>query len=448
MARQYFGTDGIRGRVGEGVIRPEFVLRLGYAAGRVLAGAPSSASNGPRPAVLIGKDTRISGYMLEAALEAGFSAAGIDVVLSGPIPTPAVAYLTRALRLSAGVVISASHNPFEDNGIKFFSADGDKLPDAVEEEIEAALERPIGCVGSVDLGKVRRLDDAAGRYIEFCKSSFPNALDLKGLRIVVDCAHGAAYHTAPPVFHELGADVIRIGNAPDGLNINDGYGATQPAALQQAVAQYRADLGIALDGDADRVIIVDASGRIYNGDELLYVIVRSRLEAGPVPGVVGTLMSNLALEQAIVGLGMEFERAKVGDRYVLEMLREKGWHFGGESSGHLLCLDCHSTGDGTVSALQVLAAMRASGKTLAELTADLVLYPQELVNVRTAPGFDWSAHEGLRRACQEVEEELGSHGRILVRASGTEPLLRLMVEARDAGMAQQLAARLADSLHG
>lgn len=446
MGRKYFGTDGIRGRVGEGAIRPEFVLKLGYAAGRVLAGSREQSTNGHRPTVLIGKDTRISGYMLEAALEAGFSAAGVDVVLSGPLPTPAVAYLTRALRLSAGVVISASHNPFEDNGIKFFSADGNKLPDAVEEEIEAALDRPMGCVGSVDLGKVRRLDDAAGRYIEFCKSSFPNALDLKGMRIVVDCAHGAAYHTAPPVFHELGADVIRIGNEPNGLNINDGCGATQPEALQRAVAQYRADLGLALDGDADRLIVVDATGRIFNGDELLYVIVRSRLAAGPVAGVVGTLMSNLALEQAIGRLGVQFARAKVGDRYVLEMLREKGWLYGGESSGHLLCLDWHSTGDGTISALQVLCAMRSSGKTLAELTADLDLYPQELINVRTAPGFDWTAHQGLQAACREVEAELGEQGRILVRASGTEPLLRLMVEAREAGTAQHLARRLADSL--
>src|SRR5690606_11429985 len=303
MGRKYFGTDGIRGRVGEGAIRPEFVLRLGYAAGRVLAGARGLGGNGNRPTGLIVKDTRIAGYMLEAALEAGLSAAGVDVVLSGPIPTPAVAYLTRALRLAAGVVISASHNPFEDNGIKFFSADGNKLPDSVEEEIEAALDRPMGCVGSVDLGRVRRLDDAAGRYIEFCKSSFPNALDLKGMRIVVDCAHGAAYHTAPPVFHELGADVIRIGNEPNGLNINDGYGATQPEALQRAVAESRADLGLALDGDADRLIVVDGTGRIYNGDELLYVIVRARLAAGPVAGAVGTLMSNLALEQALGRLG-------------------------------------------------------------------------------------------------------------------------------------------------
>ena len=443
MGRKYFGTDGIRGRVGEGAIRPEFVLRLGYAAGRVLAGGRGL---GDRPTVLIGKDTRISGYMLEAALEADFSAAGVDVVLSGPLPTPGVAYLTRALRLAAGVVISASHNPFEDNGIKFFSADGNKLPDSVEHEIEAALERPMGCVGSVDLGKVRRLDDAAGRYIEFCKSSFPNALDLKGMRIVVDTAHGAAYHTAPHVFHELGADVIRIGNQPNGLNINDGCGATQPEALQRAVAEYRADLGLALDGDADRLIVVDATGRVFNGDELLYVIVRSRLASGPVAGAVGTLMSNLALEQAMARLGVEFARAKVGDRYVLELLREKGWQFGGESSGHLLCLDCHTTGDGTISALQVLGAMRSSGRTLAELTEELTLYPQELINVRTAPGFDWQAHEGLKAACREVEAELGDQGRILVRASGTEPLLRLMVEAREAGVARKLAKRLADSL--
>ncbi len=443
MARRYFGTDGVRGRVGDDPIRPEFVLRLGFAAGRVLA---SKSADGARPTVLIGKDTRISGYMLEAALEAGFSAAGVDVVLSGPIPTPAVAYLTRALRLSAGVVISASHNPFEDNGIKFFSGDGNKLPDAVEEAIEIALEAPIGCVPSSELGKVRRLDDAAGRYIEFCKSSFPNAMDLHGMRIVVDCANGAAYHTAPHVFHELGAEVIEIAAEPNGRNINDACGATYPPSLQKAVAHYRADLGVAVDGDADRVLVVDEHGRAYNGDELLYVITADRLRAGPVAGVVGTLMSNLALEQALQRRGVGFARAKVGDRYVLEMMHERGWSLGGESSGHILCLDRHSTGDGTISALQVLSAIRSSGSKLADLTADLELFPQELVNVRIERGYDWKSHAGLAAACREAEAELGENGRVLIRASGTEPLLRVMVEARSASVAAQLARRLAASV--
>jgi phosphoglucosamine mutase len=438
MGRKYFGTDGIRGKVGEVPITPDFVMRLGYAAGRML-----TQRGGSRPAVLIGKDTRISGYMLEAALEAGFSAAGVDVRLSGPLPTPGVSYLTRALRLSAGVVISASHNPFDDNGIKFFSGDGNKLPDAMESRIEAALEAPIECVRSDLLGRARRIDDAAGRYIEFCKSSFPSELDLHGLKIVVDCAHGAAYHTAPHVFHELGAEVVTIGASPNGLNINEGVGATHPEALQKAVVEHRADLGIAVDGDADRLLLVDSAGRVFNGDELLYVIVRERLARGPVAGAVGTLMSNLALEQAIRRLGVDFARAKVGDRYVLEVLRERGWLFGGESSGHLLCLDCHTTGDGTISALQVLAAMQRSGSTLAELTRDLTLFPQKLINVRIEKGFDWAAHPGLRQACADAESSLGEHGRILIRASGTEPLLRVMVEARDSAQAELLAGQIA-----
>jgi phosphoglucosamine mutase len=441
MTRKYFGTDGIRGRVGEAPIVPDFVMRLGHAAGQVLAGGGAS-----RPTVLIGKDTRISGYMLEAALESGFAAAGVDVLLSGPLPTPAVAYLTRALRLAAGVVISASHNPYDDNGIKFFSGDGNKLPDALEERIEEALERPMGCVPSERLGRARRIEDAAGRYIEFCKSSFPFALDLHGLRLVVDSAHGAAYHTAPHVFHELGAEVISVGNQPSGLNINDGVGATHPETLAAAVREHRADLGIALDGDADRVVIADPSGRIYNGDELLHVIVAERLRRGPVAGVAGTLMTNLALEQALARQGVGFVRAKVGDRYVLEALLERGWLYGGESSGHLLCLDCHTTGDGTISALQVLGAMRRSGRSLPELTADLVLFPQTLVNVPVARGFDWQAHAGLARARAEVEAELGAEGRVLIRASGTEPLLRLMVEARDAALAERSARHLAFAL--
>ncbi len=441
MGRRYFGTDGVRGRVGEAPITPDFVLRLGYAAGRVLGGRSTG-----RHAVLIGKDTRISGYMLEAALEAGFSAAGVDVLLSGPLPTPGVAYLTRALRLTAGVVISASHNPYDDNGIKFFSSDGNKLPDALEERIESALDAPMGCVRSELLGKARRVEDAAGRYIEFCKSSFPSALDLHGMKLVVDCANGAAYHTAPHVFHELGAEVVTIGASPNGLNINEGCGATHPEALRHAVLEHRADLGIAVDGDADRLLVVDAEGREYNGDELLYVIVRDRLERGPVAGAVGTLMSNLALEQAFERLGIGFERAKVGDRYVLEKLQARGWLYGGESSGHLLCLDNHSTGDGTISALQVLSAIRRSGRTLAELTSDLVLFPQKLVNVSIAKGFDWEKHAPLQQARLAAQAQLGADGRILIRPSGTEPLLRVMVEARDAELADRVANRLAQAV--
>ena len=442
MGRKYFGTDGVRGRVGEAPITPEFVLRLGYAAGRVLAGRGSG-----RPSVLIGKDTRISGYMLEAALEAGFSAAGVDVLLSGPLPTPGVAYLTRALRLTAGVVISASHNPFDDNGIKFFSGDGNKLPDALEERIESALESPLGCVRSELLGRARRIEDAAGRYIEFCKSTFPQALDLRGMKLVVDCANGAAYHTAPHVFHELGAEVVTIGATPNGLNINDDCGATHPAALRAAVLEHGADLGIAVDGDADRLLVVDGEGREYNGDELLYVMVRERLQGGgQVAGAVGTLMSNLALEQAFERLGIPFERAKVGDRYVLERLQARGWLYGGESSGHLLCLDRHTTGDGTVSALQVLAAIRRSGQTLAQLTADLVLFPQKLVNVTIAKDFDWERHPQLQQARLAAQAQLGDDGRILIRPSGTEPLLRVMVEARDAALADNVARRLAQAV--
>lgn len=439
MTRKYFGTDGIRGTVGQPPITPDFVMRLGHAAGRVLV-----QDAGPqRPAVLIGKDTRISGYLLEAALEAGLSAAGVDVHLCGPLPTPAVAYLTRTLRLSAGIVISASHNPFEDNGIKFFSADGNKLPDLTEERIEAALDTPMQCVSSEQLGRAKRIDDAAGRYIEFCKSTFPVSLDLRGLRLVVDAAHGAAYHTAPPVFHELGAEVIGIGVAPNGLNINDAVGATHPRTLAAAVREHRADLGIALDGDADRLMMCDAQGRVYNGDELLYLMVRDRILQGPVAGAVGTLMSNLGLEQALQRLGVGFARAKVGDRYVLELLQDKGWVLGGESSGHLLALDRHTTGDGTISALQVLSAMRRSGKTLAELTSDLKMFPQTLINVRLTPGTDWARHQGLAEERARVEAELGSRGRILIRASGTEPLLRVMVEADDAVLARQCAERLA-----
>ena len=446
MARQYFGTDGIRGEVGVSPITPDFVMRLGYAAGKVLAQAePTGAS---RPTVLIGKDTRISGYMLEAALEAGFSAAGVDVMLAGPMPTPAVAYLTRALRLSAGVVISASHNPFQDNGIKFFSAQGNKLPDAVELAIEAALEVPMSCVTSDKLGKARRLDDARGRYIEFCKSTFPNELDLRGLKLVIDCAHGAAYHIAPDVFHELGAEVIAIGNQPNGFNINDGHGATHPATLAAAVQAHGADLGIALDGDADRLLMVDASGRIFNGDELLYVIVKDRLAHGGIAGAIGTLMTNMAVESAFGEMGVGFARAKVGDRYVLELLQERGWEVGGEGSGHLLVLDQHTTGDGIISALQILSALRRSGATLTAITSELSLWPQTLLNVKIKPGFDWQSNRDLLSARERAEAELGTSGRVLIRPSGTEPLLRVMVEARDANAARRLAENIASCIPG
>jgi len=443
MTRKYFGTDGVRGRVGVLPITPDFVMRLGYAAGKVLAQEETSSG---KPAVLIGKDTRISGYMLEAALQAGFAAAGVDVMLAGPMPTPAIAYLTRALRLSAGVVISASHNPYDDNGIKFFSASGNKLPDSVEASIEATLDSPMECVSSEKLGKAKRLFDAQGRYIEFCKSTFPNELDLRGLRIVVDCAHGAAYHIAPDVFHELGAEVIAIGNQPNGTNINDGYGATAPGALSAAVKAHRADLGIALDGDADRLLMVDSSGRPYNGDELLYVMVKDRMATTPVEGVVGTLMTNMALEVALREMGVSFARAKVGDRYVLEVLQERGWLIGGEGSGHLLFLDKHTTGDGIVSALQVLSALKRSGQTLQEATAALQLFPQSLINVKVTPGFDWQKSAAVSEEKRVAETELGDSGRVLIRASGTEPLVRVMVEARNADLAQTMARRIADKI--
>lgn len=441
MTRKYFGTDGVRGRVGISPITPDFVMKLGYAAGKVLAQAESSSG---KPTVLIGKDTRISGYMLEAALEAGFAAAGVDVMLAGPMPTPAIAYLTRALRLSAGVVISASHNPYDDNGIKFFSASGNKLPDAVEVAIEAELEAPMECVTSDKLGKAKRLFDAQGRYIEFCKSTFPNELDLRGLKIVVDCAHGAAYHIAPDVFHELGAEVVAIGNKPNGVNINDGVGATAPGALSAAVKEHSADLGIALDGDADRLLMVDSSGRTYNGDELLYIMVKDRMATAPVQGAVGTLMTNMALEVAFKEMGVGFSRAKVGDRYVLEVLQERGWLVGGEGSGHLLFLDKHTTGDGIVSALQVLSALKRCNQTLAQATADLTLFPQTLINVKVKPGFDWTMNSAVLAEKEKVESELGDSGRVLIRASGTEPLVRVMVEAREAEAASRMARRIAD----
>jgi phosphoglucosamine mutase len=442
MKKQYFGTDGIRGEVGIFPIVPEFMTRLGYAAGKVLA---NNAKPGERCQILIGKDTRVSGYLLEAALEAGFAAAGVDVMLCGPIPTPGVAYLTKALRLTAGLVISASHNPYQDNGIKFFSENGDKLSDEFEFAIEAELEKPMGCVNSKELGKAFRLDDAAGRYIEFCKSTFPGELNLKGLKLVVDCANGAAYHTAPHVFHELGAEVISIGVNPDGRNINDGCGATAPAALIAKVKEENADLGIALDGDADRLQMVDASGRLFNGDELLYVLAKDRLAKGEaLGGVVGTLMTNLAVENAIKALGIGFERSNVGDRYVLELLKQKGWLIGGEGSGHLLCLDQHSTGDGTIAALQVLAAMSFSKKSLAQLLQEVNSYPQVLLNVRFKPGYNWKTDETLNNQIKKVESELGNKGRVLIRASGTEPLVRVMVETKDAELAMSAAKSIAN----
>ena len=434
MSRKYFGTDGVRGRVGRYPITPDFVLRLGYAAGQVLANRNTDGAH--RPGVLIGKDTRNSGYMLEAALEAGFSAAGVDVFLTGPLPTPGIAYLTRALRLQAGVVISASHNPFEDNGIKFFSADGKKLPDDVEHAIEAAIDamegRPMQTVAPKDLGRARRIDDAAGRYIEFCKSTVPASFDLRGLKIVVDCAHGAAYHIAAEVLHELGADVVAIGNAPDGVNINEGVGALHPELLASTILATGADLGIALDGDADRLVMVDAAGRAYDGDQILYAIVQERLLDGPVAGVVGTLMTNMALEQALKNRGVPFKRAKVGDRYVMELLAAEGWLYGGENSGHILALDRHTTGDGLVSALQVLVALKRSGGTLADLLGGLVLFPQCMINVPVKPGFNWQDYAAVTTAVDASAARLGGRGRVLLRPSGTEPVLRVMVEAEDA----------------
>ncbi len=444
MSRKYFGTDGIRGAIGQSPMTPDFVLRLGYAAGRVLAGSMRGQST--HPSVLIGKDTRISGYMIEAALEAGFSAAGVDVLLCGPLPTPGVAYLTRALRLSAGVVISASHNPYADNGIKFFSGDGFKLPDAVEAEIERMLEQPIGCNESSKLGRARRVDDAQGRYVEFCKSTFPGELDLKGMSIVVDCAHGAAYEVAPHVFHELGADVTAIGVAPDGFNINDKFGATAPGNLVTEVKRRKADIGIALDGDADRLVIVDGDGRSYDGDQMLYAIVRHRAASEKIAGVAGTLMTNLAFEQALAAMNVAFARAQVGDRYVLELLRERKWLLGGENSGHIICLDKHTTGDGIVSALQVLTAIRESGKTLAELTADLAMYPQVLLNVAVSKGFDWKKHQAIADAKSRAERSLNGRGRVLLRPSGTEALVRVMVEGEPREAIESAAKTIADTV--
>lgn len=441
MSRTYFGTDGIRGTVGQAPITPDFMLRLGHAVGRVLRRTE------PRPSVLIGKDTRVSGYMIESSLEAGFASAGVDVQLTGPLPTPGVAYLTRALRQSLGLVISASHNPFGDNGIKFFSARGEKLPDAWEHEVEAALAETPNWVDSSQLGKARRVEDARGRYIEFCKNTFSHDLSLKGLKIAVDAAHGAGYHVAPDVFHELGAETVCIGCSPDGFNINAGYGATAPAKLVEAVKAHGAHYGVALDGDADRLQLVDGAGRLYNGDELLYVMVADRLARGEsVPGAVGTLMTNMAVELALKARGVELVRAKVGDRYVLEELSARNWLLGGEGSGHLLALDKHTTGDGIVSALQVLEAVARAGEPLPKLLEGVTLFPQVLINVKLQPGQDWKASPRLADTQARVTRELGDTGRVLIRPSGTEPLVRVMVEARDAAQAQSCAQRLADTL--
>lgn len=443
MSKQYFGTDGIRGKVGEYPITPDFVMRLGYAAGRVFASGANGLAKDARPVVLIGKDTRISGYLLEAALEAGLSAAGVDVLLTGPMPTPAVAYLTRALRAQAGIVISASHNPYYDNGIKFFSNLGAKLPDEIEHAIEAELDNPMQVMESAKLGKARRIDDAAGRYIEFCKSTFPNHLDLRGLKIVLDCAHGATYHVAPPVFHELGAEIIAIGNKPDGLNINEQVGSTHPQGLQKAVLEHQADLGIAFDGDGDRVMMVDSLGNLLDGDQLLYIIALGLYAKGKLKGgVAGTLMTNLALEHALQKHQIPFARANVGDRYVLELLNEKNWKLGGENSGHILTLDKHTSGDAIIAALQVLHALLHSGKTLAEMGASLKLYPQVLINVTTKEKLNLN-HADIQQAVHLAEKTLNGSGRVLLRASGTEPKIRVMVEGQDAILVQKLAEDIA-----
>ena len=444
MEKLHFGTDGIRGRVGEGAINPEFVLKLGWAVGRVLAGNNAGK-------VVIGKDTRISGYMFESALEAGLTAAGIDSLLLGPMPTPAIAYLTRTLHADAGIVISASHNPFHDNGIKFFSADGTKLSDEIELAIEAELDKALVCVDSSSLGKAERIGDAAGRYIEFCKSTIPSRISLKGMTLVVDCAHGATYHVAPSVFDELGARVISIGVDPDGLNINEKCGSTHPEALQQAVLEHQADVGIALDGDGDRLIMVDRQGEVLDGDELLYIIARSRMSEGRLEGgVVGTVMSNLGLEVALNRDGIAFQRARVGDRYVMELLMRDGWMLGGESSGHIICLDRTTTGDAIVSALQVLYAMIRSDLPLHELKSGMTKYPQHMINVRVSGKVDLAGSAPIQAAISETEAQLGNRGRVLLRPSGTEPLVRVMIEGEDGAqviaLTRQLAAAVDEAL--
>src|SRR3954463_2854870 len=444
MSRKYFGTDGVRGRVGQLPITQEFVLKLGYCAGKVLSRADIAPPHRNQPAVLIGKDTRISGYMLESALESALSAAGVDTLLVGPMPTPGVAFLTRALRLSAGVMISASHNPFEDNGIKFFSQDGLKLPDQVESEIEALMEAPMGLPStSANLGRAERVHDAEGRYLEFCKGTFPKNVSLRGLRLVVDCAHGANYRVGVRVFQELGAGVIAIGSQPNGTNINDGCGATAPQGMAKAVTENRADFGIAFDGDGDRLAMAAADGRLFDGDQLLYAMVKHRHQEKRLRGgVVGTLMTNFALERRLADLRIPFSRAKVGDRYVLEQLLENKWECGGENSGHLLALDCHSTGDAIISALQVLAALVTSKQSLGQFTGDLTLFPQVLVNVKLAGKLDLQA-PAVKQAIAAAEAELAGRGRVLLRPSGTEPVVRVMVEGEDKAQCQKLADRIA-----
>jgi len=438
MNKKYFGTDGIRGKVGEGVITPRFIMKLGWAVGRVLASHPDGLGK-----VVIGKDTRISGYMFESALEAGLSAAGIDILLLGPMPTPAIAYLTRTLHAQAGIVISASHNPFQDNGIKFFSAQGTKLSDEIEAAIEAQIDLEMDCVESAKLGKAERINDAAGRYIEYCKSTVPMGFSLKGLTIVVDCAHGATYQVAPSVLEELGAKVISIGTEPDGLNINKNSGSTHPQMLQNAVLNFRADIGIALDGDGDRVIMVDHQGELVDGDELLYIIASSRMREGDLNGaVVGTVMSNLGLEHALSDIGLELKRAQVGDRYVLELLKEGNWIVGGEGSGHIICLDRTTTGDGIVSALQVLYAICQSGDSLHKLRMGMVKYPQKLVNVKVSGPVDLNS-ESIKTAVSEAESKLNKRGRVLLRASGTEPVVRVMIEGEDPEQVESIAQELA-----
>jgi phosphoglucosamine mutase len=441
--RRYFGTDGVRGKVGEDPITPERVLKLGWAAGRVLG----NVGRGDHAKIIIGKDTRISGYLLESALESGLSAAGVDIRLLGPMPTPGIAYLTRTSRARAGIVISASHNPFDDNGIKFFSGDGTKLPDEVELEIERMMDEPLTTVSSAELGKAKRYDDAGGRYVEFCKSTFPSRFDLEGLKIVLDCANGAAYVVGPHVFSELGANVIAIGCEPDGLNINRDCGSTHPELLQKTVRETGADLGIALDGDADRVMLVDGKGNFIDGDRLLYIIAMELQAQGRLNGgIVGTLMTNLGLEKALTARGIPFARAAVGDRYVLSMLHEKGWEIGGETSGHIICLDRSTTGDGIVAALQVLAAMIGTGKTLEQLSAGVEIYPQTMINVRMARRFDVKGSSKVQQAVRAAESELADRGRVVLRASGTEPVVRVMVEGDDKVVVDRISRTLADTV--
>ena len=440
MAKKYFGTDGIRGKVGQAPITADFLLRLGWAAGRVFATEGHDF-------VLVGKDTRISGYMFESALEAGLTAAGVNTRLLGPMPTPGVAYLTRTLRAQAGIVISASHNPYYDNGVKFFSVEGTKLPDDIEEKIEFYLDSPMTTVESSALGKAKRIVDAAGRYIEFCKASIATRYDFSGLKVVVDCANGATYHIAPHVFTEVGADVIVMGAEPDGININADCGATSPAKLAAMVLDNQADFGIALDGDGDRLIMVDHKGEIVDGDEIIYIIAKARLEAGLMTGpVVGTLMSNLGMEHALKKLGIELIRANVGDRYVLEMMSEHNSILGGENSGHIICLDKTTTGDGIIAALQVMAEMQDSGKSLHDLKSGMKKYPQILINIRTAEKVDLATNEPLQKAVQDIEEKLGDRGRVLLRASGTEPLIRVRVEGDDADLVNKYAQQLSEDV--